>query len=268
MNEGKTEVIPLILTGDGPKLSCNLHPVLRFERNVSVTLALTKISFYTCFENISFDENNELRIKPGGGHDWILVQLNSGAYNLDEIYEEIIRELTRKGVKDIDKSFVLEANSTTLRANITLGNGYKVSFDTEHSIAKILGFKSTDFLNQDGRYQGSDVVNINTVTSLFVLCDITRASYKNGKHASFIYNTVINTKPGVRFIDTPTNLVHIPLLLNDIISDINVWVVDQNMRPIKMMNREFVIELNLVLHHHNINLDNTGNVTKRTRFNT
>ena len=263
MVENSVETISLILSGNGPNLTCNLQPVLRYERNVTASIALRKISFYACFENISFDKNNELKIKPGKNQEWILVKLKSGAYDVDEIYNEIIDQLSNKGIKDVEKNFDLEANSTTLRVRITLRNDYKLSFETDHSIAEVLGFRRSDYLDRNLRYEGSDIVHINTTTGLFVLCDIARASYRNGKHVSFIYKTMINTGSGVRFIDTPVNLVHVPLLITNSISDITVWVVDQDLQPIKMLNNQLEIELNLVLHHHKINLDNAGNVSKK-----
>ena len=69
MVENSVETISLILSGNGPNLTCNLQPVLRYERNVTASIALRKISFYACFENISFAKNNELKIKPGKNHE-------------------------------------------------------------------------------------------------------------------------------------------------------------------------------------------------------
>ena len=263
MVENSVETISLILSGNGPKLTCNLQPMLRYERNVTASIALSKISFYASFENILFDKNNELRIRPGKNKEWMVVKLKSGAYDIDEIYNEIVDQLSDKGIEDVEKSFYLEANSTTLRAIITLRNDYELSFETDHSIAEVLGFRRSDYLDGDGRYEGFDVVRINTTTGLFVLCDIARASYRNGKHVSFIYKTMIDVRSGVRFIDTPVNLVHVPVLMSGSISDIVVWVVDQDLQPIKMLNKELEIELNLVLHHREINLDNAGNVSKK-----
>ena len=152
MVENKIETISLILTGNGPNLTCcKLQPVLRYERNVTATIALSKISFYTCFENISFDKNNELKIKPGKNQEWILVKLKSGAYDVDDIYNEIIDQLSAKGIEDVEKHFDLKGNSKTLRVRITLVNDYQLSFDTEHSIATILGFRRADYLDRNGR---------------------------------------------------------------------------------------------------------------------
>ena len=99
------------------------------------------------------------------------------------------------------------------------------------------------------------------------MCDVARASYRNGKHVSFIYKTVIDATSGVRFVDAPANPVHVPLLTTDSISDVRVWIVDQDMRPVRMLSNELEIELNLVLRRRrDVNLDITGNVvpSKRT----
>jgi hypothetical protein len=57
----------------------------------------------------------------------------------------------------------------------------------------------------------------------------------------------------------------VPVLMSSSISDIAVWVVDQDLQPIKMLNNELEIELNLVLHHREINLDNAGNVSNKKK---
>ena len=258
--------ISLILSGKGPNLTCNLQPVLRYEKNVTASIALSKISFYTCFENISSEKkNNALRMKPGKEKNWIRVQLTNGAYDVDDIYDEIVEQLSAEGIENVEKNFQLEANPRTLRVRITLSNDYQLSFDVEDSIANVLGFRRSDLLDRNNvRYEGPNIVQINTITGLFVLCDIARASYRNGKHVSYIYKTTMDTKNsgGVRFIDTPSHLVHVPLLAggNNSISDLTVWIVDQDLQPIdNMLANELEIELNITLHHHKMKIDKAGN---------
>ena len=264
-NNNRVETITLILSGNGPNLTCTLQPVLRYEKNVTASVALSKISFYASFENISSDKkNNALKIKPGKEKNWILVKLKNGAYDVDDICNEIVEQLSAKGIEDVEKNFHLQANPTRLRAIITLSGDYQLSFDVEDSIANVLGFERTDLLDRNNvRYEGPNVVQINTTTGLFVLCDIARASYRNGKHVSYIYKTTMDTKNsgGVRFIDTPSNLVHVPLLAggNNSISDLTVWIVDQDLQPLNMLANELEIELNIRLHHHKMKIDKAGN---------
>ena len=142
----RVETITLILSGNGPNLTCSLQPVLRYEKNVTASIALSKISFYASFENISADKkNNALKIKPGKEKDWILVELKNGAYDVDDIYNEIIDQLSAKGIENVEKNFHLQANPTRLRVRITLSGDYQLSFDVYHSIAKVLGFKPDRF---------------------------------------------------------------------------------------------------------------------------
>ena len=262
----RVETITLILSGNGPQLTCTLQPVLRYEKNVTASVALSKISFYASFENISSDKkNNALKIKPGKEKNWIVVKLRNGAYDVDDICNEIVEQLSAEGIEDVEKNFHLQANPTRLRAIITLSGDYQLSFDVEDSIANVLGFRRSDLLDRNNvRYEGPNIVQINTITGLFVLCDIARASYRNGKHVSYIYKTTMDTKNsgGVRFIDTPSHLVHVPLLAggNNSISDLTVWIVDQDLQPIdNMLANELEIELNITLHHHKMKIDKAGN---------
>ena len=67
-----------------------------------------------------------------------------------------------------------------------------------------------------------------------MLCDVARASYRNGKHVSFIYKTVIDATSVVRFV--------------------------------RMLSNELEIEMNLVLRRRrDVNLDITGNVVPSKR---
>ena len=44
-NNNRVETITLILSGNGPNLTCTLQPVLRYEKNVTASVALSIIMF-------------------------------------------------------------------------------------------------------------------------------------------------------------------------------------------------------------------------------
>ena len=69
-----------------------------------------------------------------------------------------------------------------------------------------------------------------------------------------------------RFVDTSANSVHVSLLTTDSISNVRVWIVDQDMRVVRMLSNKLEIKLNLVLRRRrDVNLDITGNVVSSKR---
>ncbi len=261
----KVEEIILLLQGSGSRLSCQLQPPLKIPPNVTASITLTKLTFYNSFSNISEKHNNQLKIKPGDDSEWMIIQVPEGAYELDDLNSEIIHQLTDKGVSDVESNFRLEPNLATLRAMITLRGGYILNFNVDFSIAKLLGFKVTDILNSGKRHIGSELVNINSISSLILMTDVVSPSYHNGKLLSYIYNTVLNVAPGVKVVDIPVNLTYIPLI-NDVITSVNVWILDQNLKTVDFRGEDVEIEMKLRLEHRDLNVDESGNI-KKTKLN-
>ena len=100
------EEVILILNGIGPKVTTRLQPPLQFLADDEITVALTKMTFYNSFMNIREGFNNQLKIKPGNNHDFMLISIPSGAYEIVEIADEIIPQLTAKGIKKADKNYL------------------------------------------------------------------------------------------------------------------------------------------------------------------
>ena len=241
--------------------------MLRFERNVDVTIALSKLAVYNNFSNILTGVNNSLKIKPGEARDWVLIHFPTGAYSLDDIYDEIVHQLHKSGVtEDVEKNIIFEANSPSLKLFITLRGNYEIDFNVDYSLAPVLGYEPSDLLIGETQHRGSNPVKINKVTNLLILCDITRASYINGKQVSYLFNANMDVEFGVRYVNTPEQLTHIPVLNETKISDMNVWVVDQNLDTVTISpGNRLEIELKISLRYHNILLDASGNVLSKKK---
>ena len=90
------EEMILILNGIGLKVSARLQPPLHFFVNDEISIALTKMNFYNSFNKVRDKFNNDLKIKPGKDHDYFLIKIPTGAYEIAEISTEIIHQLTVK----------------------------------------------------------------------------------------------------------------------------------------------------------------------------
>ena len=264
--QDRIEEVIVVLHGKGTRLRCELNPQMIIAKDVEATIALSKLVLYNAFPNVSTGVNNRIKIQPGENAAWITVSVSTGSYELDELYQEILHELSETHkVKEPEKSFVLEPHLPTLHAMISLRNSWKVSFDLEHSLADLLGFDKKKILVGDKRHMGEQLVNINNLHSLIVMCDVARPSYLNGRLTSYILNYPVYGAPGAKIVYAPSHLTYVPLV-NNVISTINVWLKDQSLGDVDIRKETVEVELRLRLRHsHNKNLDANGNVIKRKK---
>ena len=78
-----------------------------------------------------------------------------------------------------------------------------------------------------GRHESEHIINILSVNSILVHCDVIESSRLNGIEASVIYTLFPDAAPGDKNISIRRHLIYIPLTLN-VISHMTCWVTDQN----------------------------------------
>ena len=90
-----------------------------------------------------------------------------------------------------------------------VGANCKVSFDVPNSLASVLGFKLSIY--DVGRNTGENLVNIMSLNSILVHCNIIHSSYMHGTQAPVAYNFFPNDVPGQKILETPHNLIYLPV---------------------------------------------------------
>jgi len=70
-------------------------------------------------------------------------------------------------------------------------------------------------------------VNILSANSILVNIDITSGSYVNGQRYPTIYSFFYGVSPGYKIVETPPNLVYLPVTL-DAIYNMQTSLTDQN----------------------------------------
>lgn len=241
----------ILLIGEGPLVQTRLNPPIQYGELDDVRIALTKITFYNSFANIIDQKNNCLEITVPGKNNTTdkvcPIKIPSGAYEIDELYSEILYQLRDKySVKHPEKSFVLEPNLSTLKSMITLRDDYKVNFKVQHSLANFLGFEIDSMLSSNTRFQSPNIVNINTTSSLLVMTNLTTPSYLNSKPVNYLYNAVLDVEPGYKYTTIPQNLTFLPIMNKSAISDVQIWLVDQDENPLDFRHETLEVELKLV----------------------
>ena len=125
-----------------------------------------------------------------------------------------------------DSGIEITINYHTLGSvvNITPAT-YQVNFKVANSLAQTLGFGSV-ILSQ-GYNISPNIVNILTVNSILVNCNIVGNSYLNSKQFPVLYSFFPNVKPGYKVVQDPVNVVYLPIN-GDQIQNIRIWLTDQD----------------------------------------
>ena len=136
----------------------------------------------------------------------------------------------------------ISANSNTLKSILIIESGYQVDFNQQHSLSKVLGFTGNKYT--EGFYESENVVNILTINSILVNIDIIGGSYVNGNLKNTIYSFFPKVSPGYKIIESPVNLVYLPLLV-DTISEINTSITDQDENLLNLRNEKLSIRFHI-----------------------
>jgi hypothetical protein len=177
--------------------------------------------------------NNKFRYSVDGGNTWKLITIETGSYELESINDEIQRLMKINGDWDsVSKAYYINisANTSTLKSIIDITNAdYKIDFTIPNSLTSLLGFDSV--ILSEGRNISDSIVNIIDFNSIFVNCDCINGSYVNGISSPVIYSFGPKVSPGCRIVESPVNLVYLPLNRKTL-SEFSLWITDQAGRHI------------------------------------
>ena len=136
----------------------------------------------------------------------------------------------------------ISANSNTLKSVLILEEDYQVDFNHQNSIAKVLGFTGTKYT--EVFHESENVVNILRINSILVNINIISGSYINGTPKNTIYSFFPKVSPGYNIIESPVNLVYLPITL-DTIDSLNVSITDQDDHLLNLRNEKLTIRFRI-----------------------
>ena len=207
--------------------------------NRDYELAMVNLETYYSFANIR-KGNNSFKWSIGEGKTWTLLHIPTGCYELKAINAEITRI---RGIPDI-RDITILPHVNTLQCILTVvGAKCKVSFDVPNSLASVLGFKQ-DIVYGVGRHASEKLVNIMSVNSILVHCNIIHSSYMRGKQAPVVYNFFLSAAPGQKILEAPHNLIYLPVTV-DVVSTLSVWLTDQDGEHLDLRGEKLTIRFHL-----------------------
>ena len=234
----------IILSSDKTNFNTRFNPKLELDEKKKYEIALVNLETYYSFPNID-ETNNTFVYSPDNGNSWEKIKIPEGSYEIDDINDAIQHEMKKRTHYDeINEDYYINIapNTNTLKSVLILEKGYQVDFNHQNSLAKMLGFTGTKYT--EGFHESENVVDILRINSILVNIDIISGSYVNGTTKSTIYSFFPDVSPGYKIIESPVNLVYLPITLNTIDS-LNVMITDQDDHLLNLRNEKLTIRFHI-----------------------
>ena len=214
------------------------------DRDKEYKIALVNLRTYYSFPNID-ETNNVFVYSPDNGNSMIKIKIPEGSYEIDDINNTIQHEMGKRGHHDPIKEdyyINISANSNTLKSVLILEKDYQVDFNHQNSLSKVLGFTGAKYTG--GFHESENVVNILSINSILVNIDIISGSYVNGTMKNTIYSFFPKVSSRYKIIETPINLVYLPITL-DTIDRLGVSITDQDDHLLNLRNKKLTIRFHI-----------------------
>ena len=234
----------IILSSDKTNFNTRFNPKLELDEKKKYEIALVNLETYYSFPNID-ETNNVFVYSPDNGNSWEKIKIPEGSYEIDDINNAIQHEMEKRTHYDeINEDYYINIapNTNTLKSVLILEKGYQVDFNHQNSLAKVLGFTGTKYT--EGFHESENVVDILRINSILVNIDIISGSYVNGTTKSTIYSFFPDVSPGYKIIESPVNLVYLPITM-DTIDSLNVMITDQDYHLLNLRNEKLTIRFHI-----------------------
>ena len=236
----------VIVSGNQSSFNTLFYPKIELNVKKVYEIALVNLETYYSFPNID-DSNNIFVYSHDRGQTWTKIKIPTGSYEIGDLNQTIHFEMEKVGHYDEvnQESYInIAANSNTLKSIMIIGKDYQVDFNQPNNLSKVLGFTGKKYI--EGFHESEKPVNILSINSILVNIDIIDGSYVNGKTKNTIYSFFPDVSPGFKIIESPVNLVYLPILPYTI-QNLNLSITDQdenllNLRDEKLTARFHIRE--------------------------
>ena len=244
----KRESIDFVLTGKSNTLQIILPQPFRVPETHIAEIGLKNAAFFHSIPNIDEINNSVMLRAPGSG--WELLQLPSGAYEIDAIANKMLEFLQFRFPlisELIEKDFKLSADESTGCSVFSFkSDGFAVKFDTENSLAPLLGFPEVTEISGIGLHRSPGIVNISNVGYVFFNTNISDLNYMNDVKIPSIFAAILDVAPGFRFYRELSNISYKMLNTNQF-SHLKCWLTDEHMKLLNLRGETVTVTLTIRL---------------------
>jgi hypothetical protein len=219
----------------------NFSPSVPIPGNWSC--ALLSASLWYSYYNISSDYNNQT-FRYYNGAVWKNITITAGLYGLEDINAFIQSAMKTNGDYLAPDTYYISIapNYNTFKCILTLSNNYEVDF-TVGNLYQILGF--TQIIATTSQ-EGVNNINIsNGQDKILIHLDCVTGSFNNGTSSDVIYGFSPNVAPSSLIEIVPAQLVSLPLNKSGYLSNIRVYITDQQNRRLNLNGETVTLQLML-----------------------
>ena len=237
------ETVTLSLNGNTTKLSTNYFPSINVYEDSEI--ALLSLQTFNSFPNINGTNNKfEMRILDENENMVMcFIKLKKGCYEIEDIKAQVKEQVDLFNKKyGSELTFDISVNPHDFRSYIKC-NGI-LKFDILNSIASVFGFEKREYMPEYETHRSEKAVNLNTINSIKVMCNIAQGSFNNHLQSHSIYEFFPSGRTGTKVIQSPTNLIYYKLNKTNIDS-ITLQLVDQDHNPIDNFGEALTIVLHI-----------------------
>ena len=198
-----------------------------FQMAIMLWEGVTCFNTYNSIFNVNSKNN---KIVYYNGTDWKEIILPYGAYEIEQINDEVIRQLSLE-LEFEESPIIIEANTATLHSIIHLDDGYKIDFTNSNTLRDLLGFESK--IISSGFNYSKKKVNIIDIHRIHLCCNCIVGSLKNGLPSNILFTIILNEVPGAKIVREP-NLILYKHIYKEKIDIIEFWFEDNNGNRVEM----------------------------------
>lgn len=224
--------ITVTLSGTSSTLEANFFPEIILDGEYEVGLvsflsymSIPNIDHTNCF--FHYGENK-------------FVEIPTGSYEISDLPKVINQLIKKKDVKDSTK-IVITTDNNLLKCVVKCTK--RVYFNKPNSVGQLLGFINCT-VEANVETMSNDVVNILKVNCIRVDCNISTASYLNGKISHTIHEFFPNVPAGFKIVEQPKNIIYNKTTSRSI-DNISLRLLDQNNNLIDFRGEEITIRIHL-----------------------
>jgi hypothetical protein len=238
------ESITLSLTGNETILSSNYFPSLNVYDDSEI--ALLCLQTFNSFPNIN-SSNNKFAIQVVDGNDndgnICFITLKTGCYEIKDINRQVMKQVKSFNEEnDTNLTFDISVDPNDFRSHIKC-NG-RIMFKMINGIAPLLGFEKRNYEPEYEIHRSEKAVNLNTINSIKVMCNIAQGSFSNHLQSHSIYEFFPSGVTGTKVIQSPPNLIYYKLNKTNIDS-LRIQLVDQDFNQIENFGETITVVLHI-----------------------
>lgn len=165
------------------------------------------------------------------------IKIPVGSYELADIEKALNVKLS-----EYNAWVKICVNKNTMKCE--LKSSVPINFADDDSMGALFGFEKIVLEPANQPHFSKNIMNLSRVNAIRFQCNITGGAYYNSKSSHMIHEFYPEATPGSRLIESPKNLIYLPIVVPRV-SFLNVRIVDQDNRQINFRGEPILIRLHI-----------------------